>query len=484
MALIEFAAWRPDLAELNTGVATVATGVFPAEIGYTPAPRIAAFSSALAADGLSGFTAIWSGSPVIFAGTATKLYQLNTADLTWTDVSRTVGGNYSASDDERWQFAQFGQYVVAVNVNDAPQVFDLNGGTNFAALAGSPPQARTVAVWGNFLVLGGLEDFPSRVHWSAFDDITGWTPGTNNSDINEFPDGGPIKGLSSSENPIIVQETAIRRGAFAPGTAEVFIFDKIMDRIGARSRYSVCSRDNIVFFVSDDGFYSVTYDGQLSRIGFQAVDNTILDAVSDIANIQGAVDPSTARVYFAYATASAAVGTFDKIAVFDFRLNKWSQLDETVRWLFPAATTGYSLDALGLLGYTLENLPFSLDSRVWAGGVPLLAAITTDDTVAYFNGGNAEATIETGDVGGLTLQVVTAAMPLVDATTTYVTLGKRLKHGDTVTWGTETATSTNTGIARFRSRGRFHRARLRIPAATIWDHAQGLDVIGTNAGTR
>lgn len=484
MTVAEFTTWRPDLAELNTGVCTVATGVFPAEIGYLPAPTPVALSQVVETTTLSGFTAIWSGNPVIFVGSTTDLYMLDTSDFSWTVVTRISGGGYAASEEERWQFAQFGQYVVAVNINDAPQVFDLNGGTEFENLAGSPPQARTVAVWGNFLVLGGLEDYPSRIHWSAFDDIEGWTPGTDNSDINEFPDGGPIKGMSNSENPIIVQETAIRRGAFAPGTAEVFVFDKIMDRIGARSINSVCSRDNTVFFVSDDGFYSVTYDGQLSRIGFQSVDNTILATVADIANIQGAVDPSTARVYFAYATASASSGTFDRIAVFDFRLNKWSQLDTDVRWLFAAATTGYSLDALGVLGYTLESLPYSLDSRVWAGGVPLLAALTTDHKVAYFNGDNAEAIIETGDVGGLGVQMITGVMPLVDTADAYVTVGRRLRHGDPVAWGSETLTSTNTGIARVRSRGRFHRGRLRIPAGSSWEHAQGLDVIGVAAGSR
>ena len=66
---------------------------------------------------------------------------------------------YSAlPSTDQWQFAQFGNFVIAVQTNTAPQVFDLaDRRAQFADLGGCPPQARyIVGRVGRFLVLSGL----------------------------------------------------------------------------------------------------------------------------------------------------------------------------------------------------------------------------------------------------------------------------------------------------------------------------------------
>jgi hypothetical protein len=71
------------------------------------------------------------GSVSIFAGTATRLYNLNNSTFTWTDVS-LAGGTYPAlSATAHWCFVQFGNLVVAVQANVLPWVFDLTSPTAF-----------------------------------------------------------------------------------------------------------------------------------------------------------------------------------------------------------------------------------------------------------------------------------------------------------------------------------------------------------------
>ena len=60
----------------------------------------------------------------------------------WVDVSRTAGGAYNVPIGDMWVFEQCGTKLVAVNINDDPQVIDIDSGTHFADLAGSPPQRR------------------------------------------------------------------------------------------------------------------------------------------------------------------------------------------------------------------------------------------------------------------------------------------------------------------------------------------------------
>ena len=97
-----------------------------------------------------------SGEWKIYGGTPTKLYTWSLGG--WVDVSRTVGGAYNVQPGDLWMFEQSGQKLVAVNINDDVQVIDIDSGTNFAALAGSPPRATNVKQIGDFLFLSGLAD--------------------------------------------------------------------------------------------------------------------------------------------------------------------------------------------------------------------------------------------------------------------------------------------------------------------------------------
>lgn len=485
--LIAPAPWRPDKADLNGSSTMDILNVFLADGSVIPVNGPADISTALAAACLGAFTAIASdGSVHTFVGAAAALYKYDSATLGWETVTRTVGGAYNATSEFRWWFAQFGDFVVCGNQNDDVQVYELNSSTDFAALAGSPPRAGMGRVWGDFLCLMNLTANLNRVHWSGLNDITEWTPGTANCDFQDFPDGGNVQSSSEATNPIILQERAIRLGTFVPGSVEIFTFVKLLDKRGAKSVHGVATRGVHTFFVDEGGFFLVTADGAVTGIGFEKVDRTIfgLMSSSDIANIQCAVDPFYSRAYFAIDL--NGVGYYDRLITYDWGIGEWTQIACQLSAIFPSATPGFTLEGLDALYPSIEDVPFSLDSKVWQGGAPTLACITTARKYAFFSGQALEATITTQELGDTAGQLmrVNSIYPVVDTSSVFVSLGSRFRRSDNFVWTAEQAPSSNTGIVRKKARAKFHKAKVRIPAGTDWNHFQGVDADTSPAGFR
>lgn len=490
MPVIPFAPWRPDVAELNAAYTGDVLNVLCADGSYIPFPQLQDFTAALPDDALGAFVArSLAGSVVIFAGTEEKLYRLDNTDLGWDDVSQATV-TYGATPTAPWSFAQFGDYVVAVNQNDDPQVFNLGSSTKFADLAGSPPRAGVVRAWGDFLVLMQLTSNLNRAQWSGLNDIEEWTPGTANSDYQDFPDGGVVQGSTQATNPIIFLERAIWLGTFIPGSVEIFSFQKIHENRGARSANSIATRGAFAFYADEGGFFQISPSGEISSIGFEQVDRTMFGSISaaEVGRIAGAVDPFFSRVYWAV-NQSAAEGLFDTIIVYDWTLQRWSQANATIRFHFPASAPSMTLEGLDSISTSLDALPFSLDSKAYQSSAPVLAAFNEANVMGMFSGAPMEAlltTSEAGDVqGGVTL--VKSVTPIVDATDLAdlsVAIGSRLRRSDSLTWTSEQVPSSNTGIVRKKSRGRFNRIRLRIAEDATWNHAQGVAVDAMPMGRR
>lgn len=426
----------------------------------------------------------------VTGNTTFEMEAVGTTTLNIDNVSMQALANYGSTVDERWVFEQFGDFVVAVNINDAPQVFEIGVSSNFSNLAGSPPQARYVKAWGSHLALMNLSGNESRVHWSATEDITGWTPGTNNSDFQDFPDGGVVQGSNSATNPFIILKRAIWAGTFVPGSPDVFNFTKIHDKRGCAAPYSIASRGAFTIFADSGGVFQLSADGGIAPIGFEKVDRTVFGRISgpDLASIFGEIDPFFNRYYMAVNYNSS--DSFDRIIIYDWGIGEFTQIETDTGILFPlgSGTLGYTLEGLDAISASLDALGFSLDSKVWQGGAPVMAAIDTDFRLGFFSGQNAEATIATqefGDTAGAVLRI-SEVMPIVDTQSALVSIGSRMRRSDTeaVVWSTEFAQSSNTGIARKRSRARYHTIKLRIPEGTVWTHAQGVSHNGVPAGMR
>jgi len=479
MTLIPVARYRPDVATLNTAYSGDIRNVFCAEASYLPAQELATFGGTLEDAPLGGIRVIDSAGTVrVFVGTAEKLFLMSNTDLTFGDVSQTAV-TYSASFVSRWSFALFGNFVIAVNQNDDPQVYEIGTDTEFRDLGGSPPRAGSVKVWGDFVALMQLPGNPNRVQWSGLNDCEFWTPGTNNSDYQDFPDGGNVQGSSEATNPLIILQRSIYKCTFVPGSVEIFTFQKIHDKRGAKSSLSIASRGAYTFYADEGGFFQISPDGQLAPIGFEKVDRTFFNLVDSVSlgGIMGVVDPFHSRVYWVAST--SGMDSYDVMFVYDWNIGEWTTVECAVWMIFSLATTGYTLDGLGDIYASIEDVPFSLDSRVWQGGSPVLGAFSMDYTLSAFVGTSMEAIIVTQEMGdtGPMVSALSDLAPVVDTQDFTVEIGARMRRSDTVVWSAPAAPSYNTGIVRKRSRARFHRFRTVIEAGAEWTHFQGIDII-------
>ena len=485
--LIPAAEFRPDVAALNAAFTGDIRNVLVADGSYIPAPSFLSLTSALPARPLGGICVVTDSGVFIFAGTGDTLHVLDSTTLEWTDISQD-GLTYSATEEAPWSFEAYGKFVIAVNKNDDPQVFEIGVDTEFRDLGGSPPRAGMVRIWGDFVALMDLTSNPNRVQWSGLNDCEFWTPGSNNSDYQDFPDGGSVQSSSQATNPIIFMQRAIYRATFVPGSIEVFTFQKIHDKRGAKSQYSVATRGAFSFYADEGGFFQISPDGSIAPIGFEKVDRTVFSRLNttSISRIYGAVDPFFSRVY--WALDYSGTGVYDEMLVYDWQIQKWAPIDVNVLSIHPMATTGYTLESLDSISSSLDALPFSLDSKAWQGGAPLLAGFSNDFRLGFFSGESMEAVVTTPEIGDTAGQVIrtTSSYPVVDTSNVFVQAGTRMRRNQTepTVWANEREPSYNTGRVRQITRARFHRFRMRIPAGETWSHISGIDVDTAQAGFR
>lgn len=482
---IPFAPWRPDVAHIDTQFALVAENVIPGPGHYHSFQGPAAATTAVLSGTVCGltFTRLSTGAYGIFAGTTTKLWKYNSASGgSWTDVSRSSGGAYAVAAGDRWSFQQSGTQLVAVHPGDDPQVIEVNSGSSFTALAGSPPRATSVKQIGDFLVLSGLTSNNRRIQWSAIADITGWTVGTNLSDIQEFPEGGPVVGVSGGEVGLVVQDRTLRTMQFLPGdTTYIFNFSRVESEKGCMAKYAYTFTGQRFYFLGEDGFFSFGAGG-LVPIGNHVVD-TWFRSNSDPARRTQVIcyapsnDP---HVVWAFHSSSTST-TYDRLIIYDWNVQQWSYGKISAQAFAVLAPPGIDLDTdsaeIGdpILDY--PDLP-SLDSGSYIGGRPVVGIIDPNGILCFLTGSTLAATIDTAEMhltqGGRSF--VTGVYPITDMTDGSVSVSERERPGGTVTW-TNPANLETTGWASLLSSARLHRFRYMIPAGMSHKaHIQGIQI--------
>ena len=404
---LPFGAYAPDLSDINTSVTSSILNVLPRADGYRPVPDYAALSAALPGPCRGLFFARSAGILSLFGATATRLYRLDNTTLEWNDVSQGSSAYASVANDAQWQFVQFNDLVIAVQANVAPQAFNTVSDTEFSDLSADAPNAAYVSVVNRFLVLSGLLDDPYQVQWSALNDVTNWT--TLEADAQVLPDGGTVRGVVGGEFGIIIQDLAIRRMIFQPGSDVVFQIDRISQDTGSHVPYSIVNAGERVFFISSRGFMMTDGAGQLTPIGKERVDRTFLSTY-DSNNLQlviGASDPAAHLVMWAYKSADGGIdGEFDRILAYDWALNKWAPIAVSGQYLTPIAQPGATLESLDSLAPGTLDVTGAVDN---GGG---LVRISVADTSSLVD--NDYYTIS--DVGGVTGADGTFQIDIIDST--------------------------------------------------------------------
>jgi hypothetical protein len=481
--------FSPDTPDYDKQSSLTATNVIPASASYRPFPSFAAITNSLTARAQGLFFARKSdGTGTVFAGDATKLYQLS--GTTWSNVSRLAGGAYTIPGDAKWAFTQFGNNVYASDGIDAMQVFNVDSAANFSAATGSPPMVLYSAVAGDFMMVGNLPQVANTgrntIQWSSINDPTAsWAASqVTQASSQVLPDGGWIQGLVGFEySAVVFQEFAIRQAIY-DGVPLIFRFSKVTESLGCDIPGSVASYRDLIFFHDRSGFYMLQGGTNITPIGEQRVNNYFNGWIdkSNLFRVYAAIDAPNSCYIILGPDSSASNGNPNRGLVYNWAVDRWAELSPgAVEIALTVATQqGYTLEGLDAISTNLDTLPFSLDSQVYAGiAQQLIGGFDTTHAFGFFNGANLAATVDTleanisGDEGRA---LVTSARPIVDGGTPTLAIGTRNRIEDARTFGSDIAMNT-LGTCPQRAEGRYHTGRIKMAAGATWTHIQGVSGI-------
>jgi hypothetical protein len=463
-SVIQFDQWLPDQPGI-AGALQEAYNVVPQSVGYGTLPSAVDLSQAADTNLNNVFVSKYAATSTVFAGSFTKLYKFDSADLSLDNVSKS--GNYTSTN--RWNFAQFGPSVIAANGVAKLQRWDLGSSTAFADLAAAAPTARFVAAVRDFVVAGNVAGEESKVYWSDINDETDWTPSASSqSDSQTLPDGGDIRGITGGEFGLVLLERSVVRMSYV-GAPLFFQFDTIAKNIGCYEPNSVIQYGNLTFFLSDDGFYSC--DGQvLNPIGAEKINRHFFTYVdqSKLEEMSAAIDVIRKLVIWQFTDIFAK----KRFIIYNFVNNKWSEGETTTDYLGTAATAGTTLEGLDTFG-TMDSIQTSFDSRLWAGGRFVLAGVRGNKIVTL-TGQPQSGYITTNDIGDGSQSMITLVKPKVDTGSASVSIASRNLLDEVPNFPTETAADAENRIG-FRNSGNYHRLKV-YPTGANWKNAVGVEI--------
>lgn len=481
---LPFGEFNPDQPGILGG--NIMKNVVPFLQSFGPIRDVQSFTGALTSAALE---ASWfnddNGNLYNHAGTETTLEQLNPTDNTWANVSKA--GNYTGA--ENWEWAQLGDRIVAVDINNPTQYFDLGASALYADLPGSPPRAKHIAMIRNFMVMGNVQqagiDYPSRLVWSGYDNTEVWTPSrATQSDQRDLRgDWGAIQRIIPGQVGVIFQRNATSIMRYV-GPSPIFNIDQIDRDLGTPAPKSVVYRGPAILFLSDDGFFRFSPSGS-TPIGAERIDRWFFSEIADstIPTVTGAVDPKNHLAIWAFKSSSSL--TFnDRLLVYNWSADKWGYGEVNTQELVSYVTQGTTLEGLNSISLSLDALPSSLDSAEWEGGNLFLGAFNTDNELCTFSGDTRPAELTTPEFGEGERSDL-RIRPLVNAfgakpnvTVTHVA---RDKQDDPLEFSSPKPVNAS-GVVNFRDNRRFHRVKVNING--LFNLAIGVDVDVIKNGMR
>jgi len=445
-----------------------AVNVWPLAEGYRPAQSCQDLTPSLSGI-LGGCAFVGSdGTAAMLGGNDTDLYRYSGG--AWTSVLDTLTAT-------SWRFDQFGDLVIGVN-GDAPVKFDLAGGTA-APLDGSPPVSDLVATVRQQVFLAGDPSDRNLLTISGYNDAEGWTVGTNQCLAVPFPSGGDIMGLAGGETGIILQKRSIKRATYT-GDVTVWQFDEISRDVGCMAKGSVAVAGLMIFFLSEQGFKACDRN-TVVPIGQDKIDREFFQSYSrsDIEKVQAAVDPRSTTVVW------AMPGNPGRLWCYNWSLSRWTTLDVANSGVFSGFTANISLDAVDA-AYPggLDNLPFSLDSPILAGGNPLFLVIGNDGTVGTLTGDNLPArfTLQPQMLANGRRVRVRGVRPICDAAQGTISIDRRARAGDPQSIVASGSIRSN-GSASIRANGLYIGTVHDIPSVP-WTYCAGIELQYETEGER
>lgn len=278
--------WEPDLGDIRTNTIPVVSGVTPYSNGWIASPQylgsVKTYPAGYAPGEIGGLyihqDAATLSNAYMYLGTNDDIYRTNVANV--GDLTDATGAaTFSAySAESGWQFASFGNNVLATNGVDPIQIATTPT-TNFVASnqttvpASYDPKCKYITVVRNHVLIGNISfaaapsaaipksaltgtSYPTMVMWSATDNARRFgdpiaTPDylLVGSDWQDFPDEhGPVTGLIGGESALIFKRSAIYRMDGPPWT-----FTNIVSGCGTIYPNSIVKAYEDVYFWGPGG---------------------------------------------------------------------------------------------------------------------------------------------------------------------------------------------------------------------------------------
>ncbi len=404
MQMVPLIGLSPDSPPTTPGIMTACTNLVPTEDGFSAAP------SAVAPSGVGplvdpcrggAVVGLINGTRRIFAGTATRIYELSGSS--WVDVSRA--GAYTGGADSRWSITQFGNVTIAAN--DAQVIQASNGSGAFADIAGAPI-ARVVFTVGDFVMAlntsdGTYGDQGDRWWCSGIFNHATWTPSlSTQANTGRLVQGGGdlLAGLALGKQAVAYKAKAMFLGTYVGGEA-VWQWEPVPGEQGVIGPDAVCDANGVHVFVGEDNLW--LYDGVRPQpFGQSDVRQWFFDNSSPAFRFRTIVryERQNNRVWLFFAGVSSTDGTPDTTLIYHMKTGRWGRADRTIQAALDFIQTGLTYDTLDTVAATMDTLPnIPFDSQFWLQGGRSLAVFDNLNQLRTYTGGSTGCSFTTGDIG-------------------------------------------------------------------------------------
>lgn len=230
--------YREDLILQTPGSASYGTGTLSGGVPIHMAP--------LLSSGLTLYAYRFSSD---------KSEKYNSGTSAWDDVTKSGTDWTGVEGTDFFSSAVVADYLCVSNGIDDIQSIQ-GADANFADLGGSPPKAKYLESYGDYLVLGDVDDggtrYPTRIQWCDTGDPTDWTTGNAGSfDLADSPE--EIVGMRKlNEFLVVFKQDAIYVGRLVD-TVDVFSFTLQVTGIGAMNNRVIVEQNGVIYFLGIDG---------------------------------------------------------------------------------------------------------------------------------------------------------------------------------------------------------------------------------------
>ena len=388
-------------------------------------------------------------------------------------------------EGDAWEFAQWGQKVIAVGgLSTSPQIITL-GDTAFGALAGTPPKAKHIGVVRNFVVMGNLDEsgtvYPYRLRWSGINDETNWV--TSKLKMSDYQDlfsahrNSQIQAVRGGSYGIIVAEHSTWVMEYI-GPPEVFAFSETLPYIGTPAPQSVIRVGDDVYMLSQNGFIMVRAGRAVQEIGNNRVNQWFFDQVSepDIFRTVGAWDRRKRCLIWVFPGKANDAGKPNHGIIYSVESQRWAYFVQDTEWIFSGMGRSLTLEDLDSLYSSIDAMTVSLDSNSWTDNNLNVTAFDHTHASGQFDGAAMNAVLETTEAQLTPYQrslVSRIRLQIDNPGAATVRAGTRASQSDDLVWGDAIGQEAN-GSYTMRSESRYHRFRADITGG--FDRAQGVAI--------